>query len=140
MRPTSANKLKHLIYRAAVMAVMPMMALGTATVATAQDTAPTTAPATADNAQVRRLTVRGGESKVIDAPWPVKRLSVTDPSVADVDLTSPRVVQIQGKAPGSTEVILWSDRGDVWQAQIDVEADVTRLQADLRRMFPDSTL
>jgi pilus assembly protein CpaC len=140
MRLISTNKLKHLIYRSAVMAAIPMMALGTATMVPAQDTAPTTAPAATNNDQVRRLSIRGGESKVIDAPWPVKRLSVTDPSVADVDLTSPRVVQIQGKAAGSTEVILWSEHGDVWQAQVEVEADISRLQADVRKMFPDSTI
>jgi pilus assembly protein CpaC len=35
---------------------------------------------------------------------------------------------------------LWSERGEVWQALVEVEADVSRLQADLRKMFPDSTL
>src|SRR4051812_49278907 len=145
-----ASSVTKLICRRAVVAGMALAALATAaTVAPAQEpAAPTTAPATdriaagggGDAGQVRRLTIRAGESRVIDAPWPVKRLSVTDPATADVDLTSPRVVQVSGKAPGTTEVILWSERGDVWQAVVEVEADVSRLQNDLRKMFPDSTL
>src|SRR5206468_6528043 len=120
-RAWSARRMTKLIAHCAA-ATLPLASL--VSPALAQQPAPTTAPsattdsaAAADTSQIRRLTVRGGESKVIDAPWPVKRLSVTDPAIADVDLTSPRTVQVQGKAPGATEVILWREHGDVWQAQ-----------------------
>jgi pilus assembly protein CpaC len=86
------------------------------------------------------LSVHVGQSTVIDAPWPAKRVSVNDPTVADVDMTSPRRIQVIGKAPGMTEVTMWSEAGDVWQGRVEVEADLSRLQAQLRKLFPDSTL
>jgi pilus assembly protein CpaC len=92
------------------------------------------------NGQPTPLSVHVGQSTVIDAPWPAKRVSVNDPTIADVDMTSPRRIQVIGKAPGMTEVTMWSEAGDVWQARVEVEADLSRLQGQLRKLFPDSTL
>ena len=30
-----------------------------------------------------------GQSRIMDAPWPVKRVAVTDPAIADVDHARP---------------------------------------------------
>ncbi|MGB2796526.1 MAG: type II and III secretion system protein family protein [Phycisphaerae bacterium] len=86
------------------------------------------------------LTVYVRQSKLIEPPWPVKRVSVTDPEIADVQVLTPRKVLVFGKAVGSTDLILWSEEEDSWQARIDVEVDLSRLKADLNRFFPGSTL
>jgi len=80
------------------------------------------------------------QSRLIDTPWPVKRVSVTDPEIADVQVLTPRKVLVFGKAVGSTDLILWSEEEDSWQARIDVEVDLSRLKADLNRFFPGSDL
>ena len=86
------------------------------------------------------LTIYVHQSKLIKPPWPVKRVSVTDPEIADVQVLAPRRVLVLGKAVGSTDLILWSEEEDIWQARIDVEIDLSRLKADLNRFFPGSDL
>jgi pilus assembly protein CpaC len=81
-----------------------------------------------------------GQSKIIDAVWPAKRVFVTNPAVADVDMTTPRRVQLIGKSVGSSEVTIWSDTGEAWQGRLEVRADLSRLQEQLRKMFANSTL
>lgn len=80
------------------------------------------------------------QSRVIEPPWPVARVSVTDPSIADVQVLTPSRVLIFGKAVGSTDLILWSAEEESWQARIDVEIDLSRLQFDLNRFFAGSDL
>src|SRR2546421_631990 len=108
----------------------------------------TTQPATESNAAVlqetpanlRTIDLIVGQSRTIDAAWPVKRVSVADPNIADVDVVSPRRIQIQGKSVGRTQVTIWSEAGESWQALLEVRADVTRLQAHLRKVFENSSL
>src|SRR5688572_19696986 len=69
-----------------------------------------------------------GESRTLDAAWPVKRVSVADPEVADIDASSPRTIQLRGKSIGITEITLENEKGDRWRARLEVNADTSRLQ------------
>lgn len=86
------------------------------------------------------IAMTAGQTRILDAPWPVRRVSVNDPAIADVDVPDPRHVQIIAKAPGSTDLVLWSENGQNWRARIDVEADLRRLQGQLQKMFPGAAL
>jgi pilus assembly protein CpaC len=86
------------------------------------------------------ISVIVGESRTLDAPWPVKRVSVADPEIADVDASSPTRIQLRGKAVGITEVMLENEKGDRWRARLEISADTSRLQGQLRKLFSDSTL
>lgn len=81
-----------------------------------------------------------GRSKVITAPWPVKRISVTDPKTADIEVVTPGQVVLLGKQIGSTDVIMWSEDNRMWHTRIDVAVDHSRLSADLKKLFPDARL
>jgi pilus assembly protein CpaC len=55
--------------------------------------------------QTVRLKV--GQSKVLRTPFAITRISVADPEVADIILTSAREIYINGLAPGVTNLSLW---------------------------------
>jgi pilus assembly protein CpaC len=90
--------------------------------------------------EARVIALDAGRSHLVEAPWPVKTVSVTNPDVADVQAIAPNRVVILGKSIGSTDFILWSEQGDVWKARVDVIADVRQLEASLAKAFPDSKI
>ena len=78
----------------------------------------------------RVIPLYAGESRLVKAPWPVKRLSVNNPSIADVDVVSPDQVQVIALTPGVTDLIMWSATNQVWRARVDVETDMTKAIAE----------
>jgi pilus assembly protein CpaC len=80
------------------------------------------------------------QSEVIKAPWPTKRVSVTDPKVADIKVLTPDQVLVQGIALGSTDLLMWSETDAVWRTKITVEMDLGRQTELLARLFPDCRL
>ena len=88
--------------------------------------------------QVIDLTV--GQSRIIDVSFPAKRVPVSDPRVADVDMTTPRRIQLQGKSVGSAEVTVWSETGEAWQARLEVRADLSRMRDQLRKLFNNGSI
>ncbi|HZM00184.1 MAG TPA: type II and III secretion system protein family protein, partial [Planctomycetota bacterium] len=81
-----------------------------------------------------------GRSHRITSPWDVAGVSLTDPAVADVQVLTPRLVMLSGRAVGTTDVVLWSDAGETTDLRLDVEIDLERLKEDMARMFPGATL
>jgi pilus assembly protein CpaC len=91
-------------------------------------------------ADVQTLPVSVERSRVVRPPWPVKRVSVADPTVADVQVVSPTQVLVVGKSVGSTDLLLWSEQDELWEAVILVEADTRELREELNRLFPTAEL
>src|SRR5688572_6840951 len=56
------------------------------------------------------LRVIAGKSLVIDSPEPLKRVSVSAPSVASALIISPTQVLVHGVTPGTVTMILWDDQ------------------------------
>ena len=104
-----------------------------------QGSIPTT-EAKAPSAETAVIALDAGRSHLVQAPWPVKTVSVSNPDVADVQAIAPNRVVILGKSVGSTDFILWSEDGEVWKARVDVVADLRQLEAMLAKTFPDSRL
>ena len=107
------------------------------------------APATASASQPvlhpsarasERIDVNVGESRTIDAPWQVKRVSVAKPDIADVDATSPTRIVIEGKSVGVTELVLEGEQGQIWRSKLEISADTSRLEGQLRKLFANSSL
>jgi pilus assembly protein CpaC len=86
------------------------------------------------------LQILTGQSQVIRPPWPVTRVSVTDPTIADVQALTPEQVLVLGKKAGSTDLLLWSQDERIWRARVDVSVDVARIKSDLERLFPGASL
>ena len=81
-----------------------------------------------------------GRSKLIEAPWPTVRVSITEPATAGVQVLTPRQLLLSGKAVGTTDLILWSADERVWHAKVQVLIDLTYIQQELRKFFPDADL
>ena len=81
-----------------------------------------------------------GQSKVVSAPWPTKRVSVTDPGIADVKGLTAKQTLLMSKAIGTTDLLMWSQDEDLWRAKVEVVADLAYLRDELKRLFPRATL
>lgn len=90
---------------------------------------------------IHRLEVYVGTSSVVQAPWAVTRVSITQPGIADVQVLTPRQVLVTGNALGSTDLILWGEQEDqVWHARITVQIDLSFIKIELAKLFPNSEL
>ena len=81
-----------------------------------------------------------GRSHRITTSWDVAGVSLTDPAIADVQVLTPRMIMLSGKAVGTTDVIMWSEAGDSSEMRLEVSIDLDRLRGDLGQMFPGATL
>ena len=53
------------------------------------------------------IKLRVGRSKVLRTPFPIQRVSVADPEIADIVLISNREIYVNGNSAGVTNVSLW---------------------------------
>ncbi|MHC4716116.1 MAG: type II and III secretion system protein family protein [Planctomycetota bacterium] len=90
--------------------------------------------------EVKSVTVRLKNSELLQPPWPVKRVSVTEPKIADVRVLSPKQLLLQGKSLGTTDLIMWSEAEDVVRMKVHVEVDLAQLEKELKRAFPGAKL
>jgi pilus assembly protein CpaC len=81
------------------------------------------------------LRIRKGASKVVKTAFPITRISVADPDVADIVLISEREIYINGLKTGVTNLSLWG-RSRFTSATVMVEADVTLLREKLHQVLP----
>jgi pilus assembly protein CpaC len=82
-----------------------------------------------------RLQILAGRSMVLTTDFDIKRVAITDPTVADGTAVTPRELLIDGKKPGTISLFVWGDTRRV-QYELVVEPGVTTLQQELQRLFP----
>lgn len=82
-----------------------------------------------------RLRIVAGRSRVVATDFDIRRISITDPDVADATVVSPRELLVDGKAPGTISLIVWGEAGRV-HYELVVEPAVTVLEQRLRELFP----
>ncbi len=82
------------------------------------------------------LRLKAGQSKVLRLPFSITRISVANPEVADIILTSPREVYVNGLAPGVTNLSVWG-HASFSSARVTVEADVSQLKESLAQVLPN---
>ena len=81
------------------------------------------------------------QSQILQTPWKVARVAITDPDIADVQVLTPDQILIQGLSIGTTDIILWNeDETQVLQKKVSVVLDVDAFQATMGDMFPTSEL
>ena len=66
-----------------------------------------------------------------------KRVSVSQPEVADVIVVAPTQLLINGKAVGITSLIIFDEKGEVSNYDLVVGPDTTALRGQFRVMFPE---
>jgi len=80
-----------------------------------------------------------GRAKLVQLPYPVVRVAIGDPSVADFTMVSPRELYVLGKSVGSTNLILWDKSGASTVLDAVVTVDLAPLTASLRRAAPNES-
>jgi pilus assembly protein CpaC len=88
-----------------------------------------------DQEITQSLRLKAGQSKVLRLPFAITRISVANPEVADIILTSPQEVYINGLSPGTTNLSVWG-RARFSSARVTVEADVSQLKENLAQVLP----
>ncbi|MDD5640626.1 MAG: type II and III secretion system protein family protein [Syntrophales bacterium] len=83
--------------------------------------------------QVLRIHV--GSSKVIKTPFPVTRISVGNPEIADIVVISDRELYVNALSPGVTNITIWGHKR-ITSTSVHVELDVTLLKEMLHKILP----
>jgi pilus assembly protein CpaC len=83
------------------------------------------------------ITVTVNKSMVFRLAERAKRVSVSQPQIADVVVVAPSQLLINGKAVGTTSLILFDEKGDVSNYNLIVTPDVEALRAELRVVLPN---
>jgi len=92
------------------------------------------APATAP------LRVMVGKSLLVNTSEPLKRVSVTDPAIADALVVTPTQVLVHGRAPGEVTLVLWDEAERSRSFDLRVDVDTTAAAEEIHRLFPDQKI
>jgi pilus assembly protein CpaC len=94
----------------------------------------------AAEAERRTLELKLGGSELIKTSHPFRRVSLADPTIADVVVLSPTEIYIFGKKVGYTSMILWeADKGKTL-LDVTVSLDLTALKGKLHDLYPDQQI
>lgn len=77
-----------------------------------------------------------GKSSLMKLPYPVVRVSVGNPRIADVILLNSSEVYMLGKGIGTTNLMLWTASNDATVVDISVNMDTSPLEARIARLLP----
>jgi len=84
----------------------------------------------------KSLKVMAGRSITLRTDVPVKRVSVSNPAVAEPIAISPSQLLINGLAPGVVSLVLWPQEGDPIEYDLTVSLDTAHLAQRMQAIFP----
>ncbi len=119
MKSSASGKKKGLLFASSI----SMFALAAAVSAAAQS-------------EGQALHVFVGKSVVINMQTPISRILSSNPAVIDTLATSPTQVVVEGKAPGSSSLILWDSGGHSQILDVTVDVNVSRLKTAIEQTYP----
>ena len=94
----------------------------------------TRVPAAAQEGQALHVFV--GKSVVINLQSPVTRILSSNPAVIDTLATSPTQVVVEGKAAGSSSLILWDATGHSQMLDVTVDVNIAHLRTAIEQTYP----
>jgi pilus assembly protein CpaC len=77
-----------------------------------------------------------GKSVLINLQAPVTRILSSNPAVIDTLATSPIQIVVEGKAAGSSSLILWDAAGHSQMLDVTVDVNAASLRSTLEQTFP----
>ena len=86
------------------------------------------------------ISVTVNKSMVFRLAEKAKRVSISQPEVADVIVVAPTQLLINGKAVGITSLIIFDEKGEVSNYDLVVGPDTTALRGQFRVMFPEEKI
>jgi len=119
-----------------------LLAVASATIAQEQTTLPPApaAAAPAESQGAAPLRVMVGKSLLINTTERLKRVSVTDPSVADPRVITPTQILVHGRAPGEVSLLIWDELERSRSFDLRVDVDVTAAAEEMKRVFPEERI
>ncbi|MGI9101640.1 MAG: type II and III secretion system protein family protein [Terriglobales bacterium] len=86
------------------------------------------------------LRVMVDKSLLVRTADPIKRVSVTDPAVADAIAITPTQILVHGRAPGEVSLILWNQEEQSRTFDLRVDVDVTAASNEIHHALPDQKI
>jgi len=105
----------------------------------AQSPTPTNT-ASSESTGAAPLRVMVGKSLLINTTERLKRVSVTDPSVADALVVTPTQVLVNGLAPGEVSLLIWDELERSRSFDLRVDVDISAASEEMRKLFPDEEI
>ena len=81
-----------------------------------------------------------GKSVVVNVQAPITRVLSSNPSVIETLATSPTEIVVEGRAAGSSSLILWDQSGRSQMLDVIVDVDVSGLRSAIERTYPDQNI
>ncbi len=97
-------------------------------------------PSQAESQVSAPLRVMVGKSLLVTTTDKLRRVSVTDPTVADALVVTPTQVLVHGRSPGEVSLILWDEQERSRSFDLRVDADVTAAAQEIHRLFPSDKI
>jgi pilus assembly protein CpaC len=136
-----------------------MLLSGAVTVASSQQAATPSAPPSPQEAQppaqspmeasqapqaeptaAAPLRVMVGKSLLINVTERLKRVSVTDPTVVDAEVVTPRQILVHGLAAGEVTLLIWDELERSRSFDLRVDVDVSAAAEEEKRVFPNEQI
>jgi len=86
------------------------------------------------------LRVMVNKSLLINTTEQIKRISVTDPAVADPTVLTPTQILVHGRAPGEVSLIIWDENERSRSFDLRVDVDVSAAAEEEHRVFPEEQI
>ena len=86
------------------------------------------------------LRVMVGKSLLINVTERLKRVSVTDDTVADAMVVTPTQILVHGKSPGEISLLIWDEAERSRSFDLRVDVDITAAAEEEHRVFPDEQI
>jgi len=86
------------------------------------------------------LRVMVGKSLLINTTERLKRVSVTDPGVADAIVVTPTQILVHGRSAGEVSLLIWDELERSRSFDLRVDVDVSAASEEERRVFPDEQI
>jgi pilus assembly protein CpaC len=81
-----------------------------------------------------------GKSLLINTSERVRRVSVTDPNVADIEPVTPTQILVHGRSAGEVSLLIWDELGRSRSFDLRVDVDVTAAAEEEKSVFPDEQI
>jgi pilus assembly protein CpaC len=81
-----------------------------------------------------------GKSLLINTTEPLRRISVTDPAVADAIPITKTQILIHGRAPGEVSLLIWDEAERSRSFDLRVDVDVTAAAEEEHSVFPEEKI
>jgi pilus assembly protein CpaC len=80
------------------------------------------------------------KSLLINSTERVKRVSVTDPTIADALVVTPTQILVQGHSPGEVSLVIWDEQERSRTFDVKVDLDLHEVADEVKRVFPNELI